>query len=168
MPRLGSNGLAAKGGDRAVPHRLVDDPPDELAFLLWRHAEDARDGLADISVADRRRIGKTRFETRADRRHEVRRVSAAERAVHALALLQSCVGYFDRAAQWLAAAAVERAEIDRDGRPRRHRLAIEIGGAQGKRAGKAPERIVDEEPADVILRQQSFDGLRGQRLVAVR
>ena len=57
-----------------------------------------------------------RFEVRSLHGHEIPGVGAAERAVHALALLQNGIGDLDRAAHRLAAHRIEGAEADRDRR----------------------------------------------------
>ena len=141
--------------------------PTSLPLSLDVELHQLRDGAAEIGVAGRRRIDELRFEVRSLHGHEIPGIGAAERAVHALALLQDGVGDFDRAAHRLAAHRIEGTEIDRDRRMRRDRAAFERDVVERQSAGEFAELCIDEQAADVILRQKRIDDALGHRLVAV-
>ena len=125
---------AARRRAGSAPFGSVSDStrPTSLPLSLTSSPQEMGDGAADIGIARRRRIDELRFEVRSLHGHEVPGVGAAERAVHALALLQNGIGDLDRAAHRLAAHRVEGAEADRDRGMRRNRRAFERNRRQAR------------------------------------
>src|SRR5215831_17269781 len=87
----------------------------------------------------RRGIDELRFEVWPLHRHEVPGVGPAERAVHALPLLQRRIGDLDRAKNRLAAYRVKGTETDCDRRTGRGGRSLERDVVKRERAGKFSE-----------------------------
>jgi hypothetical protein len=165
---VGYQDVAGHCGQFAVRQCFGEYAPDELAFIANVELHQLRDRAAEIGVAGRRRIDKSRFEVGSLHRHEIPGVRAAERAVHALALLQHCIGDLDRAQHRLPAYRVEGAEIDRNCWMRRDGASFKCDVVEGQRTGEFSELRIDEEAADVVLREERIDDLPCDGLVAVR
>src|SRR5205814_236561 len=120
-------------------------PPDQIALMVWRQAEQLCRGCPDVGIADRERIDISAFEVRTDRRHEIQGVAAAKTAVHALALPQHGVGDFDGAIDRLVASGHIGTEVDHDGWRRRHRLTLQPELRHRQRPWKATETVIDEK-----------------------
>src|SRR3974390_2694291 len=105
---------------------------------------DLCNGSAEVGIADRRRINELRFEVRALHRHEIPSIGTAERAVHALSLLQAGIGDLDSATHRLAADRVEGAEIDGDCRMWSDGTTFERNVVERQSAGEFAELGIDE------------------------
>ena len=110
-------------------------------------------------------LDKAGLKIRPGGRHEIHGVGAVEAAMHALALLQPGVGDGDGAHHRLLAAGRIRAEIDDDRRARRDRRALQVDRRKRQRARERAELVIDEQSADVVLREQS---LRRRAAVSAR
>jgi hypothetical protein len=126
-----------------------------------------RNRAAQIGVAGRRGIDELRFEVGPLHCHEVPGVGPAERAVHALPLLQRRIGDLDRAKNRLAAYRVKGTETDCYRRAGRDGGSLERDVIKRQRAGKFPEFGIDKYAADIVLRQQNIDDSLGSRRVAI-
>src|SRR6516164_10123187 len=93
-------------------HRLAEHAADQLSGVADPQAEDCSHGPADVRIARGGRIGEARAEIRTHGAADDDRIGAAERAMHALPLLQYRVCDLDRAGEWIGAAGRERAEVD--------------------------------------------------------
>ncbi len=142
---------------RAVRHGFRHHPSEQLAFRGRLQVHEAGNGHADVGVAHWQRVDITRLEVRSDRRHEVLGVGTGEVAVHALALLQAGVGDFHGAEHRLVAACRIGAEVHHDGGMRRQRLAVEADRGEAERAADRRQFVIDEDAADIVLRQQRID-----------
>ena len=159
--RLGSRNLAAR-------QCLFDRAAHQHALEGNVEAEQLGDRLADVGIAHGRGIKEAGFEARPRGGHEVHRVGAAEAAMHALALLQASVRDRDRAQYRLIAAGGIGAEVHDDRGPQRAAGAFQVDRAQRQRAGEFSEIVVDEDAADVILREQHREHALGQRAILLR
>src|SRR5258707_12142892 len=136
----------------ALRHRFSDHPPNQFALVWNLETENEREGLADIGIADGRRIDELRLEVRPDRGHEIHGIGTAKAAMDALTLLIAGVGDSDGAQGRLIAAGGERAEIDDDRGLWGDGLAFEVDRGEPQRSRKSAERVVDEQATHIVLR----------------
>jgi len=140
-------------GQCAVRQRFREYAPDELALIANIQPHQLRNRAAEIGVAGRCRIDELRLEVRSLHGHEIPSVSAAERAVHALALLKHRIGHLDRAEHRLPAHRIKGTEIERNRGMRRDGRPLKCDVVEGQRTGEFSELRMDKEAADIVLGQ---------------
>src|SRR6516225_6434463 len=113
-----------------------ENAADQLAVVFDLKLHQMRNRAAQIGIAGRRGIDELRFEVWPLHRHEVPGVGPAERAMHALPLLQRRIGTLDRAKNRLAAYRVKGTETDCDRRTARDGRSLERDVVKRERAGK--------------------------------
>ena len=149
---------------RALLHGFTRNTTSQISLRRDIETENTGQRWVDVGVAYRRGIGKTGFEIRSDRCHEIPRIGAAERAVHSLAGFQRRVGDF-RSTHQKRHAAIDgmgcKAHDER--RLRREGGAFQVYRAHGQRAGNLSKSIVREYAADVVFTRKNVGNFRRER-----